>query len=201
MSAYPECIESLIFELSKLPGIGRKSAERLAFYTIDQPETNIHRLSDALLNAKTRIKYCEICHSICEERTCQICRDHSRNKELLCVVEQARDIFALERGAIFRGLYHVLGGVISPLSGIEPDDLNIDSLKLRIEKSPEIKEVVLALNPSTEGETTSIYIGQILKSSNLKISRIAYGLPVGGELEFSDPVTLSRAIDGRRDLY
>lgn len=200
MSSYPNCIERLISELSKLPGIGRKSAERLAFHIIGKSQSDVKNLSEALEEAKTRIRSCGICHGISENSTCSICADQSRNTDVLCVVEHARDIFALERGAIFRGRYHVLGGVISPLSGIEPEDLNIESLLHRLEKENTVKEVLLALNPSTEGETTSIYVAHILKPLKLKVSRIAYGLPVGGELEFSDPVTLSRAIDGRRDL-
>jgi len=200
MSSYPDCIERLISELSRLPGIGRKSAERLAFHVISKSETDVKNLSEALEEAKLKICSCAICHGICEGSICSICDDVSRDETVLCVVEQARDIFALERGAIFRGRYHVLGGVISPLSGVEPEDLNIDTLLSRLEKDAAVEEVLLALNPSTEGETTSIYIAHILRSQKLKVSRIAYGLPVGGELEFSDPVTLARAIDGRRNL-
>jgi recombination protein RecR len=200
MSSYPDCIEKLISELSRLPGIGRKSAERLAFHVIGKTEYEVKNLSDALEEAKARISSCHICHGICEGETCAICTDESRDLKVLCVVEQARDIFALERGAVFRGRYHVLDGVISPLSGIEPEDLNIDSLLQRLEGENSIEEILLALNPSTEGETTSIYIAHLLKPLKLQVSRIAYGLPVGGELEFSDPVTLARAIDGRRNL-
>jgi recombination protein RecR len=200
MSSYPNCIERLISELSRLPGIGRRSAERLAFHVVEQAQSDVNNLSEALVEAKTKIRTCNICHSICEDSSCSICNDQSRNTDVLCVVGHARDVFALERGSIFRGRYHVLGGVISPLSGVEPEDLNIDSLFHRLEKEGTVKEVLLALNPSTEGETTSIYIAHILRPLKLKVSRIAYGLPVGGELEFSDPVTLSRAIDGRRDL-
>ena len=200
MSSYPDCIEKLISELSRLPGIGRKSAERLAFHVIGKSECEVKNLSEALEEAKARISSCNVCYGICEGQVCAICNDESRDLKVLCVVEQARDIFALERGAVFRGRYHVLDGVISPLSGIEPEDLNIDSLLERLERDDNVEEILLALNPSTEGETTSIYIAHLLKPLNLKVSRIAYGLPVGGELEFSDPVTLARAIDGRRNL-
>ena len=200
MSSYPQSIETLISELSRLPGIGRKSAERLAFHIIEHSSDDSDRLSSAIREAHEGISSCEVCHGICEGSKCLICQDPSRVIDVLCVVEHARDVFALERGAIFRGRYHVLGGVISPLSGVDPEDLHIDTLKERLKNDTSITEVLLALNPSTEGETTSVYIANIIRPLNRKVSRIAYGLPVGGELEFSDPVTISRAIDGRRDL-
>ena len=199
MPSYPECLEILIGELARFPGIGRKSAERLAFHVLTRPAEEIRTLSSALTNAREQIGKCETCFGISEEAVCQICADPSRKENVLCVVGQARDVFALERGAIYRGRYHVLEGVISPLSGIGPDELTIDALIERL-KGGAIDEVVLALNPSTEGETTSMYLADIIRPLNIKVTRIAYGLPVGGELEFSDPVTLARALEGRRDL-
>ncbi len=199
MPSYPDCLELLISELSRFPGIGRKSAERLAFHVLTRPVEEIRTLSEALTNARERIGRCETCFGISEEPICQICDDPSRKESVLCVVGQARDVFAMERGAIFRGRYHVLGGVISPLQGIGPEQLTIDALKERLERD-QVEEVVLALNPSTEGETTSMFLADIIRPLNIKVTRIAYGLPVGGELEFSDPVTLARALEGRRDL-
>ena len=199
MPSYPECLEILISELARFPGIGRKSAERLAFHVLTRPVEEIRTLSSSLTDARERIGKCETCFGISEEPVCQICEDPSRKANVICVVGQARDVFALERGAIYRGRYHVLGGVISPLSGIGPDELTIDALVERL-KSGEIDEVVLALNPSTEGETTSMYLADIIRPLKINVTRIAYGLPVGGELEFSDPVTLARALEGRRSL-
>jgi len=199
MPAYPTCLDILIGELSRLPGIGRKSAERLAFHVLNRPVDEIQSLSDALVEARRRIRRCGTCNGIAETATCEICRAVDRKDNVLCVVEQARDVFALERGACFRGRYHVLGGVISPLTGVGPENLYIDGLLSRL-RDGIVTEVVLALNPSTEGETTSMYLAELIKPSGLSVTRIAYGLPVGGELEFSDPVTLARALEGRRSL-
>ena len=199
MTVYPECLETLISELKRFPGIGQKSAERLAFHIFSRPMPEIEDLSRALLDTKRLIRKCSRCNGIAESPLCKICDDPKREDSVICVVEQARDVFALEKGGMFRGHYHVLGGVISPLSGVGPEDLDIGGLEKRI-KEGSVEELVLALNPSTEGETTSIYLAELINPLGVKVSRIAYGLPVGGELEFSDPVTLARAWEGRRSI-
>lgn len=199
MPAYPACLEVLIAEFCRLPGIGRKSAERLAFHALACSVDDVRALARALTDARETIVSCTRCHGIAEGDLCPVCLDPRRDETVLCVVEQARDVFALERDRVFPGRYHVLGGVISPLAGVGPADLNIDDLEPRI-RTHGIREVILALNPSTEGETTSMYLASLLRATGTRITRIAYGLPVGGELEFSDPVTLARALEGRRDL-
>jgi len=199
VALYPDSIEYLIGEFAQLPGIGRKSAERLAFHVLTRPLDDAENFARAIVDAHERIKKCNVCGGIAEDTLCPVCADPKRCDDILCVVEQARDVFALERGAVFSGRYHVLGGVISPLSGIGPEELSIDSLMGRLQGS-EIREIVLALNPSTEGETTSMYLARLIRPLGKTVTRIAYGLPVGGELEFSDPVTLARALEGRRDI-
>ena len=187
----------LIDELSRLPGIGRKTAQRLAFHLLNTDDESVARLAQSMLNMKLNVHKCSLCGGITESDPCLICLDPKRDNSLLCIVEEAQDIFAFERTNIYRGKYHVLGGVLSPLDGIGPDDLNIESLLSRI--TPEM-EIILAMNPSVEGETTSLYLGKLFNEYNIQVTRLARGLPVGGDLEYIDEATLIRAMEGRTEL-
>lgn len=191
-----EPLQRAIDELNKLPTIGRKTALRLALYILKSKEENVTALTEALLALKTDLRFCNTCHNISVDEECEICKSTRRDKSVLCVVEEPSDVIAIEKSNEFNGVYHVLGGVLSPLSGKGTDDLNLDSLVKRIEEG-DIKELILALNPDTEGETTALYIARLFKNSNLNISRIARGLPVGGDLEFADQATIGRAFIGR----
>ncbi len=181
-----------------MPGIGPRTAQRLALHLLRQPEDKIRLFSEALLNAKSQVGQCKTCFHLTSGERCEICLNKQRNQELICVVSESRDLLALERTREYKGLYHVIGGLISPMDGIGPEMLEISSLIKRVDKE-NIKEVILALTPSIEGDTTSLYVGRLLKPFT-KVTRIAYGLPVGSELEYADEVTLSRALEGRRDL-
>ena len=181
-----------------MPGIGPRTAQRLALHLLRQPEDKIRLFSEALVNAKSQVGQCKTCFHLTAEEECEFCLNKQRNQELICVVSESRDLLALERTREYKGLYHVIGGLISPMDGIGPEMLEISSLIRRVDKE-NIKEVILALTPSIEGDTTSLYIGRLLKPFT-KVTRIAYGLPVGSELEYADEVTLSRALEGRRDL-
>lgn len=192
-------LDKLINEFSKLPGIGHKTAQRLALFVLKSDHSYVSELADALLAVKENTRLCGQCFNISEEELCPICSDRRRDSGLICVVEDVVDIMAIEESHEFRGLYHVLGGVISPLSGIMPDDLHIRELIERID-SDGVKEVLLAINPSTEGEATMIYISRMLKERDLRITRIASGVPLGSHLEFLDTATIGRAILTRRDL-
>jgi len=191
-------VARLVEELSRLPGIGPKTASRLTFYLLRAPKEQVKALSQAIGELKEKIVTCEICYNITEVSPCPICRDEERNRSLLCVVEEPLDVIAIER-TDYKGLYHVLGGVISPVEGIGPENLKIAQLLRRLENEP-VKEVILATNPSLEGESTAIYIRRLLSSSPVKVTRIAHGLPVGGDLEYADQVTLTRALEGRREM-
>jgi len=181
-----------------LPGIGPRTAQRLALHLLRQPEEKIRLFAEALVNAKNQVGQCEKCFHLTSGELCEICLDKQRTHDLICVVAESRDLLALERTHEYKGLYHVIGGLISPMDGIGPEMLEISSLVKRVNKE-NIKEVILALTPSIEGDTTSLYVGKLLKPFT-KVTRIAYGLPVGSELEYADEVTLSRALEGRRDL-
>ena len=181
-----------------MPGIGPRTAQRLALHLLRQPEDKIRLFSEALVNAKNQVGQCKKCFHLTAGEHCEICLNKQRNQDLICVVSESRDLLALERTREFKGLYHVIGGLISPMDGIGPEMLEISSLIRRVDKE-NIKEVILALTPSIEGDTTSLYVGKLLKPFT-KVTRIAYGLPVGSELEYADEVTLSRALEGRRDL-
>ncbi len=194
MHSLPISAIKLIDTLSKLPGIGRKTAQRLVFHLLSEKASLSYDLSDALRAIKTDIINCNICHGITEENPCKICCDGRRDLNLICVVESPYDVFVLEKLNSFKGRYHVLGGVLSPLDGIGPDDLNISSLIDRIEEG---MEVIIATNPSVEGETTALYIGKILSEVNVSISKLARGVPVGSDLEYVDDATLIRAMEGR----
>lgn len=188
-----------IEELSKLPGIGKKTAQRLALYLLKSSPESVEILLTSIQDLKTKIQFCKRCFNISEEDLCRICQSHKRDQSIICVVEEASDVIAVEKSHEYNGLYHVLGGVLSPLSGISPDELKIKELMKRFENE-EVKEVVLALNPDTEGETTSLFLGKMLKPLGIKVTRIARGLPIGGDLEFADEATIGRAMLNRIDL-
>jgi recombination protein RecR len=192
-------IENAVNEMAKLPGIGKKTALRLVLHLLKKDEENTIALAEAITNMRIQIQYCRECHNISDGEVCAICSNPGRDRSLVCVVEDTRDVLAIENTAQYKGLYHVLGGIISPIEGIGPSDLNIDSLVRRIPES-EIKEVILALSPTMEGDTTAFYLTKKFKPYNLKISTIARGIPVGGELEYADEITLGRSIV-RRTAY
>jgi recombination protein RecR len=199
MAALPEPIASLVGALSRLPGIGPRSAERIALHLVQAESGTVKQLADAMLHARARVRFCETCGALTEQSPCAICADPRREASLVCVVERPVDILSLEKSGTFRGHYHVLGGRISPLGGVEPEDLRIAELETRLAKGP-VKEIVLALDTDVEGDATSFYLAKRLARQGLKITRIAYGLPAGTGLEFADELTLSRALEGRREL-
>ena len=190
-----EALQQLIEEFSRLPGIGRKSAQRIALFVLKQPRDEVVRIAKALVNVKDRIRYCSVCCNITEADPCAICASPRRDRSTICVVEEPNDVIALEKTNEFRGLYHVLGGSLSPLDGVGPDELKVKELLARIGEG--VAEVILAMNPNVEGEATTIYLTRLLKPLGVRVSRIARGLPVGGDLEFADEATLSRALEGR----
>jgi recombination protein RecR len=194
---YTPPVQTLIDELGRLPGIGPKSAQRIAFHLLKVPDEDAARLADAISEAKARVRFCERCFNVAEGRLCPICDDDGRDPTVVCVVEESRDIVAIEKTGEFRGRYHVLLGAMSPLEGIGPEQLKVRELVARIE--PEgIREVILCTNPNTEGEVTAMYLARLLKPLGLTVTRIASGLPVGGDLEYADELTLGRALEGRR---
>ena len=195
----PESVSDLIAELKKLPGIGQKTAERLSFFLMRRSKEQTEKLARSIINVKEKIILCAICHGISESETCGICSDPNRTSELICVVEEPYDVFVLENVGEFKGSYHVLMGAISPLDGIGPDDLTIEALKERIQ-SGGVKEVIVATNPNMEGESTAVYLARILKPLGVRVTRIARGLPVGADLEYADPVTLLKSLEGRREM-
>jgi len=197
--SYTEAIANLVSELHKLPGIGPKTAQRLAFYLLQRPPEDAERLANAILEARRKIRFCSVCYSLTESDPCPICQDDTREASLLCVVEQARDVAALEKTRSFRGRYHVLQGVISPMDGMGPERLRIKELLERVEKE-QVKEVILATNLTAEGEVTAMYVARLLKPLGVRVTRLAQGLPAGGDLEYADEVTLSRALEGRREV-
>jgi len=196
---YEGAIQDLIDELGRLPGIGPKSAQRLAFHLLQAETADVQRLATALTRVKEQVRFCAICFNVAESEQCRICRDPRRGNELICVVEEPKDVVAIERTGEFRGRYHVLGGAINPLEGVGPDNLRIKELMTRL-ASGEIKELILATDPNTEGEATATYLALIVKPMGLTVTRLASGLPVGGDLEYADEVTLGRAFEGRRAL-
>lgn len=197
MEQYISPIAKLIEEFSKLPGIGRKTAQRLAFHVLDMKGSEVVELAKAIVNAKKLTKHCKTCGNLTEGDTCNICDNVKRDKSTICVVENVRDISAMERTKEYNGVYHVLYGTISPLDGIGPDDINIKNLISRL--NDEVKEVILATNPTIEGEATAVYISRLIKPMGIKVTRIAHGIPVGGDIEYADEVTLLRALEGRRE--
>ena len=223
MTHTSEAVEALVEQLSKLPTIGRKTAQRLAAYVLKMPREEVVEIAKALVGAKDRVKICQVCFNVADGSPCAICASARRDRSIVCVVEESSDVFALERTGDFRGLYHVLGGVISPLDGIGPNDLRIRELVGRVAGKPirtgeptggdgavaepaetyepePVEEVILAMNPNVEGDTTAVYIGGLLDVFDVKVTRIARGLPIGGDLEFADEATLSRALEARGEL-
>ena len=216
MAFTSETVETLVEQFTKLPTIGRKTAQRLAAYVLKMPREDVAAIADALVAAKDRVTFCSNCHNVTDQDPCSICTSSKRDHSIICVVEEPSDVLAIERTNDYRGVYHVLGGVISPLEGVGPDDLRIGELVARVDPSfadvsadaalpdlPErapVKEVILAVNPNVEGDTTAYYISQMLESTGVSISRIARGLPIGGDLEYADEATLSRALEGRGGL-
>lgn len=194
-----EAIQHLTNQLSRLPGVGKKTAQRLAFHIVSMPEDEVRELAVSIFNGKKKVHYCPVCGNFTDVDPCAICADPKRRHDIVCVVRDARDVNALERMREFDGLYHVLGGVISPMDGVGPDDIRIRELMSRL-ASGEISEVVLATNPDVEGEATAAYISRLIKPMGVKVTRIAHGVPVGGELEYTDEVTLLRAFQGRTTL-
>jgi recombination protein RecR len=199
MAAFPEPITALVSTLSKLPGIGPRSAERIALYLAQAESGAVKQLADAILQARERVRFCEVCGALTETSPCATCTDPRRDQSLVCVVERPVDIISLEKSGTFRGQYHVLGGRISPLDGVEPEDLRIRELEQRLAPGT-IKELVIALATDVEGDATGYYLAKRLAREGLKITRIAYGLPAGAGLDFADELTLSRALEGRREL-
>jgi recombination protein RecR len=192
-------LEKLVEQFQKIPSIGRKTAQRMAFHVLDLPENEAKEFADAIMDAHTKIHHCSLCHNLTENELCPICESVTRDHSLLCVVEDPRDIPAIERTREFSGVYHVLHGTISPMNGVGPDQLTIKSLVERVSKG-DIKEVIMATNPTLEGDTTAMYIGKLLKPFEVKVTRLAYGIPVGADIEYADDVTLLRALEGRREL-
>jgi recombination protein RecR len=199
MAYYPEPVARLVDALQKLPGIGPKTAQRLTFFLLKQPMTEVSALSEAIVRVKSKIIHCGTCFNVTEEDPCWICSDPGRDPRSLCVVEEPNDLLAIERTGEYRGRYHVLLGALSPLDGIGPEDLRVRELLARLEKDP-AEEVILATNPNVEGEATAIYLAKLLKLLVPRVTRIARGLPVGGDLEYADEVTLSKALEGRREI-
>lgn len=194
---YEGIVQELIDELGRLPGIGPKSAQRIAFHIVQTETFDVTHLAEILTTVRDKVRFCEICGNVSEQDTCSICRDPRRDPSLICVVEEAKDVVAIERTREFRGLYHVLGGAISPIDGIGPDDLRIRQLMTRLADGV-VREVIIATDPNLEGEATAAYLGRLLTVLEIRITRLASGLPVGGDLEYADEVTLGRAFEGRR---
>ncbi|MCD4714689.1 MAG: recombination mediator RecR [Clostridiales bacterium] len=196
---YIPAISRLIDEFARLPGIGRKTAQRLAFHIINQDASEAVQFAEAIMDAKRKVHFCEKCFNLTEETLCDICNDQKRDPYIMCVVESPRDLLAIENTKEFHGYYHVLHGAISPMEGIGPNEIKIRELILRLQND-ETKELIVATNPSIEGEATAMYISKLLKGTDIKVSRLAHGIPVGGDLEYADEVTLAKAIEGRRTL-
>ena len=196
---YEGVVQDLIDELGRLPGVGPKSAQRIAFHLLQTDPVDVRRLAQVLIEVKERVRFCSVCGNVAEEETCRICRDTRRDPSVICVVEESKDVVAVERTREFRGRYHVLGGAISPIDGIGPDDLRIRELMTRLADGA-VTEVILATDPNLEGEATATYLTRLLRPMGLRVTRLASGLPVGGDLEYADEVTLGRAFEGRRSV-
>lgn len=199
MARYTESVAKLIDELVKLPGIGEKTAQRLTFFLLKMPVEDVRRLAKALIDLKEKIGYCSECGNLTEKELCNICSDPRRDRKVICVVEEPNDLLAIEKTGGYTGVYHVLMGSLSPLEGVGPDDIQIKSLLNRIQRESR-NEIILATNPNVEGEATAMYLSRLLKPLGIKITRIAHGIPVGGDLEYADEVTMARALEGRREI-
>ncbi len=198
MDFYPVAIENLIEEFAKLPGIGQKTAQRLALHILNLPEDEVKEFADALVKAKGTIKYCSVCGNFTDQDPCAICSNPNRDKSVICVLEQPKDVMTMEKVKEYNGLYHILHGNLSPMQGRGPQDIRIRELVARMKE--DVKEVIIATNPNIEGEATAMYIAKILKPLDVKVTRIAAGVPVGGDLEYADEVTLSKALEGRKEI-
>jgi len=196
---YEGVVQDLIDELGRLPGVGPKSAQRIAFYLLSSDPEDVRRLAEVLLEVKAKVRFCRTCGNVAEAEECRICLDARRDRSVICVVEESKDVVAVERTREFRGRYHVLGGAISPIEGIGPDDLRVKELMVRLADG-EVTELIVATDPNLEGEATATYLARLVKPMGLKVTRLASGLPVGGDLEYADEVTLGRAFEGRRAL-
>lgn len=196
---YPGPVAKLVNELNKLPGVGPKTAQRLSFFILKQPPEEAEKLARTIVEARHSVKYCSLCGGLTDVDPCEICRSPVRDKSIICVVEDPRDVISIERSREFRGVYHVLHGAISPMDGVGPDDLTIRELLDRV-KGGGVREVVLATNSSVEGEATAMYIARLIQPTGIKVTRIAHGIPVGGDLEYADEITLARAFEGRREM-
>ena len=198
MSFFPASLENLVDKFASLPGIGRKSAQRLAFHVLSLPDDEAQSFADAIVSAKKSVHCCKVCQNLTEGEICQICASDTR-ESTVCVVSEPRDVLSIERGREYNGTYHVLHGVLSPMSHVGPDDIRIKELLVRVAEN-DIQEVIMATNPDTEGEATAMYLSRLLKPFNVKVTRLAYGIPVGSNLEFADDATLNRAIEGRTEV-
>lgn len=196
---YAEPVALLINEFAKLPGIGSKTAQRLAFYLINSPPETARKLAQVILDARDKIRFCTVCFNLTDTDFCSICRDQKRNQQIICVVQEPKDIVAIEKSQSFKGLYHSLNGALSPLDGVGPDDLTIQKLLKRLEGG-QVKEIILATNSNVEGDATALYLAQLIKPLGVKVTRLAYGLPVGAHLEYTDAVTLAKALEGRQEV-
>lgn len=199
MKYYAKPLARLINELSRLPGIGGKTAQRLAFHILSMEEKEARALADSIIEAKQKMTYCSVCGNLTDTDPCVICSDPSRDRSVICVVETSKDVVAMEKIKEYNGLYHVLHGAISPMEGIGPEDINLKQLIVRLQNE-DVRELILATNPNIEGEATAMYIARLIKPSGIRVSRIAHGIPVGGDLEYADEVTLLKAMEGRREL-
>ena len=199
MKELAEPLARLVEELKRLPGVGQKTALRLAFHLLRQPAEDVERLAQALTVARQKLRACSLCHNLTDEDPCEFCRSGTRNAKQICVVESAQDIVNVEKTRRYQGLYHVLGGVLAPLDGVGPEQLNIKTLLRRLEKNT-VEEVIIATNPTAEGDATALYLAKLIKPLGVRVTRLAMGIPMGGELEYADSVTLQHALDGRREL-
>lgn len=199
MSFFPPSLENLVDKFASLPGIGKKSAQRLAFHVLSLPQGEAESFAAAILEAKSSVHSCPVCQNLTDGELCSVCGDGRRDKGLICVVAEPRDVLSFERSREYRGVYHVLHGVISPMNHVGPDDLKISELVGRVAEG-QVQEVIMATNPDTEGDTTAMYISRLIKPFNVKVTRLAYGIPVGANLEFADEATLTRALEGRREM-
>ncbi len=197
MGSFPNSVRRLIDRFARFPGIGKKTAQRMAFQVLKSDETQAAELAESIMQVKTKIKYCTICGGITEDDPCNICTDPKRNQDMICIVEDPQDIFIFERASTYRGVFHVLGGILSPLDGIGPDDLNLNKL---IDRVKDNTEIILATNPSIEGDTTALYINKLFSERNITITRLATGMPIGSAIEYTDEATLTRALEGRTTL-
>ncbi|MDR0817095.1 MAG: recombination mediator RecR [Clostridiales Family XIII bacterium] len=200
MHSYPKPLQKLINELSRLPGIGGKTAQRLAFFILSMTGEAAYDLADAIKTAKEELRYCSVCGNLTDQDPCEICEDGARDRSVICVVESPKDVAAIERMREYKGLYHVLHGAISPMDGIGPEDINLKQLIIRLQGNSEVKEIIIATNPNIEGEATAMYAAGLIRPSGIKVSRIAHGVPIGGDLDYTNDDTLLKAIEGRRSL-